>query len=69
VQYGRASKMGGAVDMLTHFKANSIRLAKAREMDEAQLAGKIIVGEFCDREKAELSEQWARLRCEMTEDK
>ena len=69
VQYGRASKLGSAVDMLTYFKESSIRLAKAREMDAAQLQGKIIVGEFCDREKAELSDQWVRLRCEMTEDK
>jgi 2-oxoglutarate ferredoxin oxidoreductase subunit beta len=68
VQYGRASKLGGAVDMLEYFKENSIRLAKARDMDEAQLQGKIIVGEFSDREKAELSEQWVRLRCKMTED-
>jgi 2-oxoglutarate ferredoxin oxidoreductase subunit beta len=68
VQYGRASKLGGAVDMLKYFKENSIRLAKAQDMDEAQLQGKIIVGEFSDREKAELSEQWVRLRCKMTED-
>ena len=69
VQYGRASKLGGAVDMLRHFKESSIRVAKAREMDEAQLQGKIIVGEFTDREKAELSEQWVRLRSEMTKEK
>ena len=69
VQYGRASKLGGAVDMLKHFKESSILLTKARDMDEAQLQGKIIVGEFSDREKAELSEQWVRLRCKMTEDK
>ncbi|MEJ2166393.1 MAG: thiamine pyrophosphate-dependent enzyme [Desulfobacterales bacterium] len=69
VQYGRASKLGSAVDMLTYFKESSIRLAKARQMDQSQLQGKIIVGEFSDREKAELSEQWVRLRCEMTEEK
>jgi len=69
VQYGRASKLGGAVDMLKYFKESSILLTKARDMDEAQLQGKIIMGEFSDREKAELSEQWVRLRCEMTEDK
>jgi 2-oxoglutarate ferredoxin oxidoreductase subunit beta len=68
VQYGRASKLGSAVDMLTYFKENSIRRTKTREMDESQLQGKIIVGEFSDREKAELSEQWVRLRCEMTEE-
>jgi 2-oxoglutarate ferredoxin oxidoreductase subunit beta len=69
VQYGRASKLGGAVDMLKHYKENSIRINKAREMDEAELQGKIIVGEFIDREKAELSEQWVQLRCEMMEDR
>jgi len=67
VQYGRVSKLGGAVDMLKHYKANSIRIDKARGMDEAELEDKIIVGEFTDRQKAELSQQWVRLRCEMTE--
>jgi 2-oxoglutarate ferredoxin oxidoreductase subunit beta len=69
VQYGRASKLGGAVDMLKHFKQNSIRIKKARKMDAAVLQGKIIVGEFVDREKAELSEQWLQLQCEMMEDR
>jgi 2-oxoglutarate ferredoxin oxidoreductase subunit beta len=69
VQYGRASKLGGAVDMLTYFKENSIRINKAQQMDEAALQGKIIIGEFIDREKAELSEQWQELHCEMMEDR
>ena len=69
VQYGRASKLGGAVDMLKYFKENSVKINKAQEMDEAELQNKIVVGEFTDREKAELSEQWVRLRCEMTEDR
>ena len=61
--------MGGAVDMLKHFKENSIRINKAQKMDAAALEGKIIVGEFTDREKAELSEQWLQLHCEMMEDR
>jgi 2-oxoglutarate ferredoxin oxidoreductase subunit beta len=69
VQYGRASKLGGAVDMLKHFKQNSIRINKAQKMDAAALQGKLIVGEFVDREKAELSEQWLQLQCEMMEDR
>jgi 2-oxoglutarate ferredoxin oxidoreductase subunit beta len=69
VQYGKVSKLGSAVDMLKYFKENSVRLGKAQEMDAAELQNKIIVGEFTDREKAELSEQWVRLRCEMTEDR
>jgi 2-oxoglutarate ferredoxin oxidoreductase subunit beta len=69
VQYGRASKLGGAVDMLKHYKENSIRIDKALEMDESELQNKITVGEFTDRDKVELSEQWVRLRCEMAEDR
>ncbi len=68
VQFGRASKLGGATSMLQHFKENSVRRDKALEMAPAQLEGKIIVGEFVDREKAELSAQWARLRCELAEE-
>jgi 2-oxoglutarate ferredoxin oxidoreductase subunit beta len=69
VQYGRASKLGGAVEMLKYFKENSIRINKAQKMDPAELPGKIIVGEFIDREKAELSEQWLELHGELMEDK
>jgi len=69
VQFGRVSKLGGAVDMLKHFKKNSIRIDKAQEMDEAALQDKIIVGEFVDREKAELSQQWLQLQCELMEDR
>jgi 2-oxoglutarate ferredoxin oxidoreductase subunit beta len=69
VQYGRASKLGGAVDMLKHFKKNSVRINKAQEMRAEELQSKFIVGEFTDLEKAELSEQWVRLRCEMTEER
>jgi 2-oxoglutarate/2-oxoacid ferredoxin oxidoreductase subunit beta len=69
VQFGRVSQLGGAVDMLKHFKKSSIRINKAQEMDEAALQDKIVVGEFVDREKAELSEQWLQLQCEMMENR
>lgn len=67
VQFGRVSQLGDAVDMLKHFKKSSIRINKTQEMDEAALQDKIVVGEFIDREKAELSEQWLQLQCEMME--
>jgi hypothetical protein len=38
-------------------------------MNAAALQDKIVVGEFIDREKAELSEQWLQLQCEMMEDR
>ena len=68
VQYGKASKMGKAVDILKYFKENSIRVDKAKETAPEELEGKIIVGEFVDVEKAELSEEWERLKCALMEE-
>ena len=63
VQYGRVSKIGNAVDILRHFKANSLSIDKAREMPANELEGKIVVGELQDIEKAELTEQLERQKC------
>jgi len=68
VQFGRASKIGKAVNMLQYFKENSIRVNKTTEMSEADLQGKIIVGEFADKEKVELSSQWLELSKHMMEE-
>ena len=65
VQFGRAARLGKAVDMLKHFKESSIRIDKARNLDEEALKGKIVVGEFVDIEKAELASEWARLKQEV----
>ena len=54
VQYGRVSKQGSAVNMLKNYKQNGIRIEKAAKMDAAELAGKIVVGEFVDSDKPEL---------------
>ncbi|MBW1700256.1 MAG: 2-oxoglutarate synthase [Deltaproteobacteria bacterium] len=69
VQFGRASKIGKAVDMLKHFKANSVRIDKAASMNPEELVGKIIIGEFVDKEKEELSSQWATLSKQMMGEK
>ena len=68
VQFGRVSKLGSAVDMLKHFKENSVRIAKTKDMDPAELAGKIVVGEFADLDKPELSSQWTALHRRMEEE-
>jgi 2-oxoglutarate ferredoxin oxidoreductase subunit beta len=66
VQFGRVSKIGKAVDILNHFKQNSVRLDKAAGMSAEALQGKIVIGEFVDTEKTELSSQWSQLRARMT---
>jgi 2-oxoglutarate ferredoxin oxidoreductase subunit beta len=68
VQFGKVTKMGKAVDILKHFKDNSIRIEKAKQQNADALEGKIVVGEFVDVEKAELSSEWARIRRQLMED-
>lgn len=65
VQFGRASKLGKAVDMLKYYKKDSIRINKARDLDKEALKDKIVVGEFVDVEKAELASEWIRLKKEV----
>ncbi len=68
VQYGKVSKIGSAVNILKHFKDNSIRVNKAKDMASEELEGKIVIGEFVDIEKAELIEEWDRLKCVLMEE-
>jgi 2-oxoglutarate ferredoxin oxidoreductase subunit beta len=62
VQYGKVSKLGKAVDILRYFKENSIKVNKAKDLSPEELEGKIVIGEFVDTEKAELTEEWERLK-------
>ncbi|UCF92917.1 MAG: 2-oxoacid:ferredoxin oxidoreductase subunit beta [Desulfobacterales bacterium] len=68
VQYGKASKLGSAVRILEYFKENSVRIDKARAMEAEALAGKIIVGEWVDIAKAELTQEWTELRRKLREE-
>lgn len=63
VQYGKASKLGNAVNILSYFQQNSVKIEKAQDMSAEELEDKIVVGEFLDTEKAELAEQWEQLKC------
>ena len=67
VQYGRVSNIGKAVAFMEYYKANSVKIDKADKMTAEELEGKIIVGEFVNIEKAELSEQLSKLKYEMAE--
>jgi 2-oxoglutarate ferredoxin oxidoreductase subunit beta len=67
VQYGRASKLGDAVNILNYFKETSVRITKANDMDAAALRGKLIVGEFVDTEKAELTAELSQLKQNLRE--
>ena len=45
-----------------------MRLNKAKDMEAETLAGKIIVGEFVDTEKAELTNEWTDLKRRLMEE-
>ncbi len=62
VQYGKVTKSGNALDLLKMYKENSVRIDKAKDMDPEALKGKIVVGEFVDIEKPELSAEWKVLK-------
>ncbi len=62
VQYGRASGLGKAVDILKHFKDHSLPLSKAAGLSPQELAGRILVGELVDEDKPELASQWRELQ-------
>ena len=69
VQFGRVSKIGKAVDILKHFKANSVTMKKAKDMAPEDLVGKIVVGEFADRDKSELTANVTAMHKRIEEDK
>ncbi len=55
-QYGKSSRIGGAIPLMKHFKELSVPLAKARGMSAEDLEGKIVVGEFVNKKAPEYTE-------------
>lgn len=60
-QFGRKNKRPNPVDNLIFFRENSVPKAKAKEMTEEEKKGKIIIGEFVDREGQEYTEAYLKL--------
>ena len=67
VQFGRVSKLGKTVNILKDYKENSIKIEKTGDLDEETLAGKIVVGEYADKDKAEFISEWDRIKREVME--
>ncbi|MCL2115920.1 MAG: 2-oxoacid:ferredoxin oxidoreductase subunit beta [Methanobrevibacter sp.] len=59
--FGRRNKLRSPVEMIKAFKENSINKKKADKMDQKELIGKIIVGEFANDPKPEFSENVCNL--------
>ena len=60
-QFGRKNKRPNPVDNLNFFKDNSVTKAKAKEMTEEEKKGKIVIGEFVDRETEEYTAAYLKL--------
>ncbi|MCS7386390.1 MAG: 2-oxoacid:ferredoxin oxidoreductase subunit beta [Candidatus Methanomethylicota archaeon] len=55
--YGRRAGFKNPAEMLKWFKENAIHIERAKAMRQEEIEGKIIVGEFADREAKGLSEK------------
>jgi len=61
VQFGRRNRMKTPAEMLRWFSKNSIPLSKAKNMSPEELEGKIVIGEFVNKEKPEFTEELNKL--------
>jgi 2-oxoglutarate ferredoxin oxidoreductase subunit beta len=59
--FGRKNKLRSPIDMLNWMKENSVVKRKADTMNEEELAGKIIVGDFVERSRPEFSQSLCTL--------
>lgn len=47
--YGRLNKLGGPAEMVLRWKDNAVNVARAKNMSEEELAGKVVIGELVNR--------------------
>jgi len=64
VSFGRRVGLPEPAALLEHFKANAISVTKARQLSEAQLAGKIVVGTLAQRDRVEFSENLRQINAQ-----
>lgn len=60
-QFGRKNDRRLPFDNYSYFKEASVPLTKARTMTPEELAGKLVCGEFVDRDVPEYTEQYAKV--------
>jgi 2-oxoglutarate ferredoxin oxidoreductase subunit beta len=61
VSYGRRVGLRDGVAFMEHFKENSVGVAKAKNMSEEELEGKIVVGKLVERDRIEFTESLRRI--------
>ena len=59
---GRWLGLGSAAEMMAWQRDNSVTVDKAKQLNETELAGKIVIGVLADRERPTYNEECAKLR-------
>ena len=67
VSYGKLVKMREGADFLALFRDKSVRVERAREMDERELEDRFVVGKLAERERAEFGESLRRINAAATQ--
>ncbi|PNR96973.1 2-oxoacid:ferredoxin oxidoreductase subunit beta [Petrotoga sp. 9PWA.NaAc.5.4] len=60
--FGRYNRMPQPSEMLQYFKDNSIMVHKAKNMNEEELKGKIVIGEFLNVEKEGYVDKYNKMK-------
>jgi len=66
--YGRRNRLGSAADMLRWQKEHTVDVARARQLDPAELEGKIVVGELHRADWPEYTRAYAELVARVREE-
>jgi 2-oxoglutarate ferredoxin oxidoreductase subunit beta len=61
-QYGRRNRMGSPVEMMKWQKEHGVRIEKAAEMSEEELADKFTIGVLVDRDLPVYTEEYNKVR-------
>lgn len=59
--FGRLNGMKTPFEMMTWIKDNSVSIAAAQKMQEEELAGKFVIGTFCDKQREDYSTKYEQL--------
>jgi 2-oxoglutarate ferredoxin oxidoreductase subunit beta len=62
VQFGKKTGSGSAVQMMREYKENSIPAKDAEKLSEKELQGKIVVGEFVNKDLPEMVEEIQKMK-------
>ncbi len=60
-QFGRKNEMPDPKQLMDWFKERTLKLERAKNLPQREKAGKLIIGEFVDRDRPELSNEYRKL--------